>query len=189
MPPSPGFGWSSLCNEVRIPIEGEHFELEENITKEEISCERCRKRFDEGYVDTDDDSIAGVNGCLVRFGRDEEGVIVRAEQICQGMLHNSLQFEPNSFSGDLNEEIEDVCSACWETYVDHQWTPRDEGAQWRIEIRGDGSRSEYFAVSTEIIPYDRETGLRLISENGLKKELPREEIESITITPTQNINY
>jgi hypothetical protein len=137
MPPGTGFGWSSLCSEVRLPIEGEHFELYEDVTEEDITCRRCRDKLGGPSVSLDDASIAGVNGCLVRVERDEEGVITWAERVCRGPLHLSLSFEPDSFSGDLEEQVEAVCNECWETYVERQWDSDVEGAELRVEVWGE----------------------------------------------------
>lgn len=189
MPPSSGFGWSSLCDRVRLPIEGKHFELQQDVTEENITCEHCRRRLSESYVDLDDGSIASANGCLVWVERNEGGVIIQAERVCQGMLHHSLSFEPDTFSEDLTEQVEDVCKECWETYVNHQWRSRDEGAQFCVELRIEDNRSEYFAANAETIQRGHMAVLRLVSKNGLKKDLPREEIESITLTPARNIVY
>ena len=188
-PPSSGFGWSSLCNAVRLPIEGEHFEVNQDVKEENLTCRRCRERADMSYIEFDDDSIAGVNGCLVRFDRNENGVIVRAERICGGMLHYSLPFKPESFSGDLKEEVNNVCSECWETYVNHQWTGRDQGAEFCVKVWEDDSRSEYFAANAKTFQNGHKAALRLVSKNGLKKYITREQIESITLTPAQSINY
>lgn len=129
------------------------------------------------------DSIAGVNGCLVRVERDAGGVITRSERVCRGQLHHSLSFEPDSFSGNLTEQVDAVCSECWETYVDQQWGSDVEGAELRVEVWGDDGRSEYFAARAEAIRGGPEGAVRLVSENDLKKDVRREEIESITLTP------
>lgn len=157
MPPGTGFGWGSLCGVVQLPIEGRHFELKQNATEEDITCQQCRKRISGPHVEVDHESVAEVNGCLVRFGRTDGGVIVRAEKVCQGMLHHSLAFDPESFSGDLTEEVEEVCSECWNTYVDHQWSSRDEGAELCVEVRTNDNRSEYFSESAETVPSGNET--------------------------------
>lgn len=198
MPPSRGYGWSSLCNAVQLPIEGEHFELNEDVTEEDIMCEHCRKRLGSSHVDLDDESIAlvngsqtskiiDVNGCLARFNRNEDGVIIGAKRLCRGVLHHSLLFEPDSFTGNLEEQVEDVCSECWETYVDHQWDSDEKGAELRVEVGGEDSRSEYFAARTEAVRGVHEAALRLVSENGLTKKIPREEINSITLTPARRV--
>jgi len=189
MPPNTGFGWSSLCTEVRVPIEGEHFELDEDVIEEDITCRHCRDKLGRPYVTLDDDSIAGMNGCLVRVERDAGGVITRAERVCRGQLHHSLSFEPDSFSGELTDQVEAVCSECWETYVDRQWGSDVEGAELRVEVWGDDGRSEYFAARAEAIRGGPEGAVRLVSENGLEKDVRREEIESITLTPAQMVDY
>jgi len=188
-PPTGGFGWSSLCGAVRLPIEGEHFELNQDATEEIIPCRQCRKRLGGSSVDFDDEPIAVVDGCLVRLRINEEGVITQAERVCHGTLHHSLLFEPDSFSGNLAEQAEDVCSECWETYVDHQWSGRDEGADLCVKVYADDNRSEYFAASAETSQGGREARLQLVSKNGLKKDIPRGEIESITLTPFRQIDY
>lgn len=189
VPPDTGFGWSSLCDAVRLPIEGAHFELHEDVTEEDITCGHCLNGLDQPVADFDGDSIACVNGCLVLFDRDQDDAIVRAEPVCRTVLHHSLPFEPDSFTGNLEDQFDDVCSECWETYVDHQWTSDDEGAELCIEVSGDDRRSEYFAASAETIQDDRRAVLRLVSENGLEKDITREEIESITLTPPWNFVY
>lgn len=189
LPPSTGFGWSSLCDAVRLPIEGKHFELNQDVAEAEVTCEHCRERFGGSYVDLDDDSIAGVDGCLVRFERNDGSEIVRADLVCRGPLHEALPFEPESFSGDLAERVADVCTECWETYVDHQWRSDDTGAELCVEVWKDGGRSEYFASSVEGVQAGREAELRLVSENGLEKVVHRKDVESITLTPAQHVDY
>jgi hypothetical protein len=186
MPPTHGFGWTSLCDSVRVPIEGEHFELDEDVTPTALTCNACQSRLAQSL---DDDSIAGLNGCAVRFERDDDGMLVQAERLCQHMLHHSLPFEPESFTGNLAEQVEDVCQDCWETYVDHQWAPDDEGTDLRVEILDGHGRSEYFAAKAVPARRGHEGVVRLVSENGLQHEIHPDEIESITVTPHQNINY
>ena len=189
MPPSTGFGWSSLCDEVRLPIEGEHFKLDEDVTAEDITCRHCQDRLDRPYVALNDDSMVGVNGCLVRVERDEGGEITWAERVCSEALHNSLSFELDSFSENLEKQVEAVCSECWETYVERQWSSDVEGAELRVEVWGDDGRSKYFAAGAEAIRGGPEGVLRVVSENGLEKDIRREEIESITLTPAQRVDY
>ncbi|WP_254525025.1 hypothetical protein [Natrinema caseinilyticum] len=189
VPPDTGFGWSSLCDAVRLPIEDRHFELHEDVTAEDITCSHCLNGLDQPIADFDGDSIACVDGCLVLYGRDQDDAIVQAEPVCRNVLHHSLPFEPDSFTGNLEEQLEDVCSECWETYVDHQWTRDDEGAELRVEVSADDGRSEYFAASAEPIHADRGAVLRLVSENELETDIDREDIESITLTPMWDIVY
>ncbi|WP_143420575.1 hypothetical protein [Halorubrum sp. Ib24] len=184
--PSTEFGWSSLCEAVRLPIEGEHFELNENVSEDNISCKCCKRNFDETFVD--DDSTGIVNGCLVQFNNNN-GEILQASKVCGRALHHSLPFQPSSFTGNLEEQVEEVCTECWETYVDHQWIGDDEGGEWRVEVCGDNSRSKYVTPSLEKIWIAGEIGLRLVSENGLEKDIRREEIESISLTPIRNVTY
>jgi len=133
--------------------------------------------------------MAGVNGCLVRVERDESGEITWAERVCNDALHHSLSFEPDSFSGNLEEQVEAVCSECWETYVDQQWDSDVEGAELHVEIWGDDGRSEYFAAGVEAVRGGAKGVLRLVSENGLEKDVRREAIESISLTPAQRVDY
>jgi len=174
---------------VRVPIEGEHFDLNEDVTAEDITCPHCRERLDRSHVDLNDDSMAGVNGCLVRVERDEGGEIAWAEHLCGEVLHHSVSFEPDSFSGNLADQVEAVCNECWEAYVERQWSSDVEGAELRVEIWEDNGRSEYFAATIEAIRDGPEGALRLVSENGLEKEIRREAIESISLTPAQHVDY
>lgn len=189
MPPSTGFGWSSLCDGVRVPIEGEHFELDEDVAAAAITCQHCRDRLGRSYVDLNDESMVGVNGCLVRVERDEEGEITWAERVCREALHLSLSFEPDSFSGNLADQVEAVCDECWEAYIERQWSSDVEGAELRVEVWDSNGRAEYFAAGAEAIRGGPEGVLRLVSENGLEKDVRREEIESISLTPAQHVDY
>lgn len=47
LPPSKGFGWGSLCDTVQIPIEGEHFELDDAVTAADVTCRECQGRLDD----------------------------------------------------------------------------------------------------------------------------------------------
>jgi len=184
--PSTEFGWSSLCEAIRLPNEGEHFELNKKVSEDHLTCEHCCQNFEETFVD--DDATGIVNGCLVRFDMND-GEIWQAEKICGGALHHSLPFQPSSFTGSIKEQVKEVCTECWETYVDHQWRSDDEGGEWCVEVCGDSSRSEYVTPSREKIWIAGEIGLRLVSENGLEKDIRREEIESISLTPIRNVTY
>ena len=189
LPPNSGFGWSSLCNAVQLPIEGKHFELNQHPADGDITCQVCRERLNAPHFDLNDDTIAEVNGCLVRYRRNEEDVLIHCKRVCRNMLHHSLSFEPDSFTGDLEEQVEEICSKCWETYVDHQWTESDEGAELRVEVARDNSRTEYFAKSTEAMRSGSDVVLKLVSGNGLEKDIPRREIQSIQLTPSRDIVY
>jgi hypothetical protein len=59
----------------------------------------------------------------------------------------------------------------------------------RVEVLDNVGRSEYFAVSVEAICGSRKGTVRLISENELGKGIPRREINSIMLTPAQEVNY
>lgn len=189
LPPSEGFGWSSLCNAVQIPIEGRHFELIEVVSEDTITCDQCRAHLDRLPDDLTDETLARVESCLVRFDRDEDGMLVRANRVCRGMLHHSLPFKPESFTGDLTEEVDEVCTECWGTYIEHQWTSDDMGAELRVEVLEEDGHSEYFAQRAEPIRRGNEAVLRMVSENGLVKDFHRDLIQSIRLTPARNINY
>jgi hypothetical protein len=133
--------------------------------------------------------MAGVNGCLVRVERDEGGEITSAECVCSEALHHSLSFEPDSFSGNLEKQAKAVCSECWEIYVERQWGSDVEGAEIRVEVWGNDGRSKYFAAGAEAIRGGPEGVLRVVSENGLEEDIHREEIESITLTRAQRVDY
>lgn len=130
-----------------------------------------------------------MNGCVVRVEMDNEGTIDRAERLCNGELHHALSFEPDSFSGDLTEQVETVCSECWETYVTQQWDSDVEGAELRVEVWDEDPRSKYFAARAEALRGGPEGALRLVSEHELEKDVRRDEIKSITLTPAQRVDY
>ena len=189
-PPGGGFGWSSLCDEVRIPIEGEHFELAVEVAAADISYQRCQDGLSQRNVDFDDTSIAGLNGCVARFDRNDEGVIVRVERIFHGKRHHSLPFEPETFNGNLAEQVDNICTECWETYVDHQWMRDDEAPEIQVNVWGDdNSRSVYYAAQANVVGDGIEGRLQLVSENGLKKEIHHEDIESIHLTQARDVVY
>ncbi|UPW01068.1 hypothetical protein M0R88_02955 [Halorussus gelatinilyticus] len=190
LPPSEGFGWDSLCDTERIPIEGEHFELQEDVTEESITCERCRDQLGKSYVGLGDDDIAGMRSCLVRIRRDGDGELIGARRLCQGRpLHYEISFEPTSFTGDLQTEMDEVCEDCWQNYIDRQWSGDVEGGELQVECWVDGEKESYYAASVEAVNTGPKAKLRLTSENGLKQELAREDIDSITLTPAQIVDY
>jgi hypothetical protein len=182
------FGWSSLCNEVQLPIEGEHFELNEDVTKQDITCTICRSKVGESYFNLSDDSIGSTNGCLVRFNRNQDNLITQAELVCEGGLHRSLPFEMDTFTGDLTEKVDNVCTECWETYVNQQWAENAEGGELHISVNGEDGHSEYFAVR---IKAGGGTPAQLVleSENNLTEMVSRNEIEFITLRPGRQITY
>ncbi|WP_224338230.1 hypothetical protein [Haloprofundus halobius] len=189
-PPSERFGWTSLCDEWRIPLEGEHFELQEDVTEGSITCEHCRDRLDKPFVELDDEGIAGMRGCVVRVHRDGDGAIIGARRLCRGRpLHYEIAFDPRSFSGDLHDQADDVCEECWQNYVDHQWGGDVEGGELQIEYWTDEGKKTYYAASAEAVNTGPEAKLRLTSENGLEQELTQGKIESITLTPAQIVDY
>lgn len=110
--------------------------------------------------------------------------------MCQKTPEYSLQFEPDSFSGDLTEKVEQVCNDCWETYVEHQWSPRDRGGELVIEAIGDDFRSRYFATDAQAVQDSIGNAvLRLTSQDDLIEEIPHRRIESISLTPTQKVMH
>jgi len=189
-PPSEGFGWTSLCDEWRIPIEGEHFELQEDVAEESITCEHCFDRLDKAYVELDDDDIVCMRSCLIRICRDGDGGIIEARRLCRGQpLHYEIAFEPESFTGDLHEHADDVCEECWQNYVDNQWSGDVEGGELQIEYWTDEGKRTYYAASAEAVNTGPEAKLRLTSENGLQQELARDKIVSVVLTPAQIVDY
>jgi hypothetical protein len=189
-PPGVGFGWSSLCEELELPIEEEHFELDEEATESSITCRRCRERLDRSSVKPSDEEIAALRGCLIEVRRDEQGDIDHARRLCRGgPLHYDIPFEPESFTGDLHERVDDVCEECWQRYVANQWSGNVEGGQLQVDVWTDKGEKTYYAASAEAINTGPKAMLRLTSENGLKREVPREEIGSITLTPAQIVDY
>jgi len=184
--PNAEYGWSSLCDAVHLPLEGEHFELTTDATAVDITCSRCQDRLGR---QADDDTLAALDGCAVWLERDETGTIVQAAQVCGTLLHHEVPFEPPSFTGDLRTQVEDVCEACWETYVDHQWTEDDQGAQLRVEAWVDDSEQTYFAERAVSERRSEGAVLRLVSKNDLEAEIHDGKIFSIDLTPAQDIVY
>jgi len=189
-PPSGGFGWTSLCEEWKLPLEGEHFELNEDVTESSITCRHCREQLGRSYVDPSDDEMAGLQGCLIEVHRDDDGNIIHARRLCRGgPIHYDILFEPESFTGNLREQADDVCEECWQSYVEHQWSGDVEGGELQVDVWTDQGEKTYYAASAEAINTGPEAKLRLTSENGLEREIPREEIASITLTPAQIVDY
>jgi hypothetical protein len=190
LPPGEGFGWSSLCDEWHLPIEGEHFEWQEEVVEDSITCDHCREQTDKANVNLDDEEIVQMRSCLIDINRDNDGNIIKAERICRRRpLHYELRFEPDSFSGDLREQVDDVCEECWNGYFDDQWSGDVEGGELEINCWTDGRKQTYYAVSAEAINTGRQATLQLTSENGLTQEFPRENIESIRLTPAHIVDY
>jgi len=194
MPPSEGFGWSSLCEELHLPTEGNHFEITPITSPDDIACNRCRSEFSDSIIELDDEGDASygtVDGCFINYERNEDGEIVQAKRVFHSpqMLHHALDFEPQSLSGDLTEEKADVCSTCWATYIDHQWSSRDQGCELCIETITVGGRSEYFTTDVETIQRGNQAALQLTSKDGLIKSILREDIDAITLTPAHDIVY
>lgn len=82
-----------------------------------------------------------------------------------------------------------MCNECWDAYVERQWSSDIEGAELRVEVWGDNGRAEYFAAGAEAIRGGPEGALRLVSEIGIENDVRREEIESISLTPAQRVDY
>lgn len=184
MPPSEGFGWSSLCEELHLPTEGNHFEITPITSPDDIACNRCRWEFSDSIIELDDAgdaSFGTVDGCFIHYERNEAGIIVQAKRLFHSpqMLHHALDFEPQSLSGDLTEEEANVCSPCWETYVDHQWSSSDQGGELCIKTRTVDGRSEYFTTDVETIQRGNQAGLQLTSKHGLAVKIRRENIEKL----------
>jgi hypothetical protein len=194
MPPSEGFGWLSLCEELHLPTEGNHFEITPITSPDDIACNRCRSEVSDSIIELDDAGDASygtADDCLIHYERNEAGEIVRAKRVFHSpqMLHHALDFELQSLSGDLTEGEADVCSSCWETYVDHQWSSRDQGGELCIETIPVDGRSAYFTTDVETIQRGNQAALELTSKHGLIKRIRREDIEKITLTPGDNIVY
>jgi hypothetical protein len=94
----------------------------------------------------------------------------------------------DSFTGDITKQVENTCTECWETYVDNQWESNAEGGELRVEVCSEGGRSEYFAVRAETKGGGPDE-LRLVSENNLKKDIPRQDIGSVDLTPARQVHY
>jgi len=188
-PPSGGFGWTSLCEEWQLPIEGEHLELDEDVTASSITCGQCQEKLDRSRVDLSDDDCAGLHGCVVEFRR-RDGDLLRARRLCRGgSVHQDIAFEPASFTGNLHDNVDAVCEDCWQAYVGHQWSGDVEGGELRVDVWTDEGTKTYYATSVEAVNTGLEARLRLTSENGLKLEVPRENIDSIALTPAQRVDY
>lgn len=187
-PPSePLFGYMSLCEDVLVPHEGEHFELHEDT--EEILCDQCEARRE--YVEGPDEfQIARWEQHLVKVDRDPDSRLRYASLLCMDALHRELEFEPPEFSGNLSERVEQVCDSCWEAYTDQQWAERPEGAQLAVEIYSAEGEQTYYAESLEAHgKYTGEATLVLVSPNELTVEVHREDILDITLTPSVDIVY
>ena len=189
-PPGVGFGWSSLCEEWKVPLEGEHIELDRDVTDSSINCRRCRERLDRSSMTPSDEEIVELQGCLIEVHRDEQGDIDHARRLCRGgPLHYDISFEPESFTGDLHKQVDDVCRECWQSYVEHQWSSDVEGGELQVDVWTAEGEKTYYAASAEAINTGPKGNLRLTSENGLEREIPREEVGSITLTPAQIVDY
>lgn len=70
----------------------------------------------------------------------------------------------------------------WGICVDHHWSRC-------VEVWESDGRSEFFAQSVETVREGGEAVLRLVSQNGLGKDIRCEVIGSIRLTPARNINY
>lgn len=187
-PSSPLFGYQSLCDDLRIPTEGEQFELEDP-SDVEVRCQRCQEHRSRHYSETGD--LATWQDHLVDVEYDEEGRIDTAALLCQSQLHRRLEFEPPEFSGDLHEQVENVCEACWGEYEARQWSSRPEGAQIAVEVwpRG-GEEKIYYAKSVEALgKYEGRARLRIVSENDLTEEVEREQIGGIELTEGRHVDY
>lgn len=183
-----GFGWSSLCSEVRVPTEGEQFELNTDISEASISCGSCMDIVDRRKLEINAGSFAGKNGCLFHCEWGNKGELLQAVRTCRhDSLHTLLTFEPETFSGDLKEQVEEVCSDCWSKFFDQEWSHDNEGSEVHIELSEREDRSEYFASRIEAIRGGSEATLQIVSENGLKKRVRRDEIVSITLTPVRQV--
>lgn len=109
-PPSGRFGWTSLCGKSELPVEGKHFKLDKDVTESSVTCRHCREQLGCSYVDPSDDEMAGLQGCLVEVNRDDDGNIIQARPVCRGgPIHYDISFEPESFTGNLREQADDVC--------------------------------------------------------------------------------
>jgi hypothetical protein len=188
-PPSePLFGYLSLCDEVLMPKEGSYFELEEAPTGE-VACPQCEKL--RGHHREDDDlALLSWDEHLVLVERDSSGRLRHAHLVCDGPLHRRLDFEPPEFSGDLHTQVEQVCEECWNNYRNRQWSSQEELAQLAVDVWTDDGEETYFASSIEAQgAYEERATLLLVSKDGLEKEVPRERVDSISLTRSENIIY
>jgi hypothetical protein len=190
LPPGGGFGWSSLCDEWHLPIEGEHIEVQEDIAEGSITCEGCLDQSAKAHVDPNADDMVRMRSCLIRISRDKDGNLIDAHRLCRRQpLNQVIEFEPESFSGDLREEVNEVCEACWQRYFDNQWSGDAEGGELKVKCWTDEGKQTYYAVSVDAINTGGKAKVQLTSENGLIQEFPREKVELITLTPAQIVDY
>jgi hypothetical protein len=188
-PPSePLFGYLSLCEEVLAPKEGEDFKLEEPLTGE-VPCPQCEKRRGR-HEDDGEMTLMRWDEHLVLVDRDSNRRLRHAHLVCDGPLHRRLDFEPPEFSGDLHTQVEQVCEDCWDNYRNRQWSPQEELAQLAVNVWTDDGEETYFASSVEAQgAYEERARLLLVSKDGLEEEVPRERVDSISLTRSENIVY
>ncbi|NHN58316.1 MULTISPECIES: hypothetical protein [Halorussus] len=202
MPPSTGFGWGSLCDEWQLPIEGEHVEVKENPSKGFISCKYCKEKVNERNIDLDDedvlgircsnhpmtDIVTGIGGCVAKDQGGNGSSLADLKTICHRKpLHHEISFEPEEVNGDPRNQVENVCDECLQSLVEREWSEWTEESELAVECWTDTGKRIYYAESIESVAGMGEPKLRLSSENGLTMEIPRERIESITLTEAQRV--
>lgn len=190
MPPGEGFGWVSLCRGKQIPREGVDFELEVGVSEAEIECDRCRNRIHDGLFQPEDEEITRLRTCAILTRRDGDGTLNYARRLCQGQpLHYELQFEPQTTTGNLHDQVDTVCENCWQLFTEGQWSSTAEGGELAVTCQADAGERTYYGVSIEAVNTGRRAVVRLYSEDGLSLTVPREDITSISLTPAQIVDY
>lgn len=134
--------------------------------------------------------MSNVTRCAVRLERTGHEMIIQPRRMYHETPEYSLQLEPDSFSRDLTEDMEQVCTNCWETSVDHQWRPRDDGGELVIEVTGNDVRSQYLTTDIQADRDNiRDPVLRLTSQDSLITEIPHKRIDSTSVTLTREVMY
>lgn len=187
--PARAFGYTSFCGEHRFPVEGKHFEIKE-VSEGEITCQSCLKMANPEKRISLDDELGVSQGHFIGFSRGREGEVIDARVVCDGNEFEEIVGGIEKFEGNLTEQEESVCDYCWSEYKQDQWSGRDEGGMIRVVAEADGKEKTFHAESIEAGPVESvDTGFWLHSKDGLVKKLREDQILTIDIVPTRQIDY
>ena len=188
--PARAFGYISLCESHKFPVEGKHFEIQE-VEEAEIICEAClRLNNPDNETRSGCDKWGVSQGHIIGFSRGQEGEIMDVQSLCREEQFETIAGGVEEFEGNLCREEESVCGRCWSLHKERQWKGRDKGMMIRVVAETDSERKTFHAESINAGSVNSgETGYWLHSKDGLVKKLREDQVLEIGIVPERQVDY
>jgi len=187
--PAEYYGYRSFCEAHQLPVVGEHFELAE-VEKHNVTCESCREAWDSSRQPRQQDvKMRTCEGHIVEVS-ETDGRIDQIRTHCYTIRFKKLVLNVAEFGGDLSDRETDICESCWQGYEERQWRGREEGGMIKVEAETDTGIKQFHADSIDAEPgCAGSTDVVLTSIGGITKQISRDDILSIAVTPTRRVTH